>query len=1414
MAAVDPNVYALSIQLQLESQAANDKLNEFTDILTDVEAKISASASRAFGSIADSFGKSIQSVSNTFDTAAKSSLDNYTKLVDSVGQDLIDNNKEIEKYEDTQESINDVIEERHKKTIELNDLHDRMETSTSMIGRAWANVKSITSGLHRAFTDSDNQVNNMFKGFINVGESLERKNDLLRMEAKLEEKSNVELAKMGDKAEKVKDAINSGVRAFRQMLASLQAAVQFFAELDKGAENFVTANYRMYGTQQALLNNTRMLSTELGISSEKAIEVVKALADVGTKKEDLEKLSRTVAMASRVTGIGATQLADYTRKLRTSGLSALSMEKHLATMTAGMRKFGLSTEDLNRILGKSNNAVATLSRMYGQDGLRAFNEFEMGMVGMAKQSGKSTEEVSAFFAKLADSDALLEFSAGLGVPIENLEKDLPKAMNAAALRLRPLAEELDRARKAGVGVQAAEIAFSASAKAIGMTATAAEVAVDRYNKLEAEVLRNGGAMDDLKAVTEAETKLLKEEMAEANMNVYAQLKMLGERFAWLGMIIQYITDSVGAFLASINYLLDLLTPAIVEVREFSNTLFPVGVVSKEVAFYIKAVVGALVVFGGALIFGSMSIATVVAALANLRLALATTQISTATFSTYFTATARAMATGFISVFRTFGMAFAAFGRAIQPVIIPLLQFGLAMALLGAAMLMTATGLYMLVYVPWDAMFKGFVIATVGVILLAVGLGILSFFGAAAVPVLLGIAAVAASIAAVFLAIGAAIYLAAAALALINTTIEKGLAKNLIKAAPALLYFGVVAAISSIGIALLGIAMTTVGYGAVMLAAAVFILVAAFTLLMKMVSPEQIRKMAMAFRDIAKILGPIALELLATAFVMIFVGLGFVIGGVILIIGSLLMLVGAFILSAAAGWLLIANEILKPITPELLMSAWDLFKIGLFVLVGGVGLFIGAIALLVGSIILIIAAIALGAAGVALRIAINLMIVAAEWLEKEGLQIQVGGEALKAGAEALRDGIPILREGASGMRSVASILKEAVKEMMDATTDLVTLAQRISYGGMYINFGAMSLYVGSVILKAAADMILEASNSFLTGVSQLNDGVGVLDAFSIGLLSTLTTFSPAVSQLRAMSADLLMSSFSLAVAGNLLLSAGNSMLSGATSIDASMLLLDSASTMMPDVAIGIMDGADQLNVALESLYNSALSMFYAGMMMYPASFSIFRAMFFLDLAINRFSRSIDSIVKLGQAMVDISTAFKTMAELPADKMRNAAQEALDTVPLIDKMGDALITIADKFNNINLGEAFDGIANQLEAYVTRVEALSERVWAAVNEKAVPALKAAEQAGIKEAVKSEAIQTVRVTSEDEAEDAGVSEETSIAQQQLEVLNELAESVKLMVPEGANPVNLILQLLQSYLPNIAKKDGGLTTEFNAWAR
>ena len=46
------------------------------------------------------------------------------------------------------------------------------------------------------------------------------------------------------------------------------------------------------------------------------------------------------------------------------------------------------------------------------------------------------------------------------------------------------------------------------------------------------------------------------------------------------------------------------------------------------------------------------------------------------------------------------------------------------------------------------------------------------------------------------------------------------------------------------------------------------------------------------------------------------------------------------------------------------------------------------------------------------------------------------------------------------------------------------------------------------------------------------------------------------------------------------------------------------------------------------------------------------------------------------------------------------------------------------------------------------------------------------------------------------------------------MAEAVKELVPEGTNPVTLILNLLESYLPNIARKDSGLSTEFNAWAK
>ena len=1519
MAAVDPNVYALSIQLQLESQAATDKINEFVVKLEDVEKKISASATKALANISESFGKNIESVSKSlsnaasqsmvgvagsFDNTAKSmadklaaaastSLNDVAGTVDNTAKSMTDKlaiataaslndvstsvektmqsasasiaaaaNSSVESMNGpvenilatiesiddeitTQIDLNDQIEEQtekhHKDNLKiLKTEEDRTKVTKSL----WA---SFQSGLKFVYDNtkliiaSKKATDDLAGGFANVSDKVKEKIEFLNQELEVEKKSEKAIGKMGNKADALKGSFGEVYGSLKQMFAGFVQIIEFFAELDKGAENFVTANYRMYGSQTELLNNSRMLSLEFGLAAENAIEVVKALADAGTKKDDLEKLSKTVAMTARVTGVGARELADYTRKLRSSGLNAENMQKHLEKMTAGMRKFGLSTSDINMILSKSDDTVSSLSNMYGSKGLVAINEFQMGMSGLAKQMGKSPEEINKFYNAL-DAEKMLNFTAVTGQTIKNIETDFPKAMYLAGQQMNDLKKQMEDLIAAGDTSEAdkLQLTYNQIADALGMTSTMADVTVERYRRLEEEARLTGLSVEELSArVMDSQT--LAEEYNKSITNVWKQLDVLKQKFAFVGIALSYVSESVGAFLYVLNSLLNLLNPVIQAVIDFLRPLSQN--LSPNFVFWIKAIVGAIVVLAGGLIIGGISISGFLLALYNLRLGLAATQISFASFGTWISSTAAMLGNLVIGFFRTMGLAVRAFGSAIQPVIGTIILFAAAMALVGAAVLMTAAGIYILAKLTGDEFTVGIMTAAIVLLLLGAAVAVLGYFATGALPGLLAIAAVIAAIGFVVLAVGVAMYLAAMSLQLINKLIgEDGLVGNLFSAIPVLYAFGLAAAVSSIGVALLGIAMSTLGYGALMVSAAIFILVAAFVLLMKMVSPEQIRKMALVLKDVAKLLGPVALELVAVGFLMIIVGLTLVVGGILLLIGAAILWVAGMIFKSAAGWLVQTHELLMPVVPDLLNCAWDILKIGLYIFGGGLALLIGSILLLVGVIILGIAAVGLGAAGVALRVAINLMQVAAEWLEKEGMQIERGGRSLKIGAEALRDGVEIMDPAVSRLGELASTFSDAITAWNDVTPQFIALADSIANGGAEIQRGAEALNIGVyslqdsvLLLDEIKDMFIDVVNSLVIssgilviattnilisgiflaiGSTLLLIGSGILSLASMALIATSVYVTIAGTALRVAGIVLLIATLVLLVGSIILLVSALMLNLGATLVVEAMLTLSMAAVGMFPLAIEIMTGAKFLSFAFGYLAYVSGKLMYAGLSMFVGSYAIYRALTYLEFAVARFSGSIDKIVQLGGAMEQITKTFKTMAELPADKIRQAAIEASDTVPIIDQMADAMILVAEKFRDIDLGDSFNAIADQLEAYAERVESVSERVWTAVNETAVPALRAAEQAGIKDAVKSEVIQTVKVTQEEAGELEGESEQITIAQQQLDVLKDMAEAVKELVPEGTNPVTLILNLLESYLPNIARKDSGLSTEFNAWAK
>jgi hypothetical protein len=263
-----------------------------------------------------------------------------------------------------------------------------------------------------------------------------------------------------------------------------------------------------------------------------------------------------------------------------------------------------------------------------------------------------------------------------------------------------------------------------------------------------------------------------------------------------------------------------------------------------------------------------------------------------------------------------------------------------------------------------------------------------------------------------------------------------------------------------------------------------------------------------------------------------------------------------------------------------------------------------------------------------------------------------------------------------------------------------------------------------------------------------------------------------------------------------------------------------------------------------MIDSAVMLMIAGNMMKPAAWAIYGGLMVLEFAVSRFSKTIDQVEKAGAAMSLLADSFQTLNNTPSKGLREMADEALGAIPNIEKLGSDLTVAASKLDEgvrafqgpaerlnailkeltetitafgqgLNLTDDVGKLADMLDNYANLLENASSRIETAVVTKAMPAIRAAGEAGIEETVRSEAITTVQVMDKTDGEAREARDEsTKILVKVSETLVAIDEKLGEMTAGGKGELSEIVAILQAYLPGMNKGDQGLGSELNSWAR
>ena len=453
--AEDTSAYAINLAFQIQTATAIASLDEINQGVGTINA-------------------SIEKISATFAGAFKTSItgaaDEFAKIVESTGQ---------------------------------------ISQSATAIDTAFAEALRTT-------TDQNLQL-------INVTKELEKQNllttkmrgwqkelGLLRDKEtgkhKQHKKLGEEIAGVWDRTKKnVKDTI----LGFADMLIGLQAVKATFSAFMAEENKFITANYRLYGSQEHIIEQVNATTTAYGALRGRVLEAYVVLGEsIRTNESELRELAQQNAAYSMALGVNQKDMGNWQRAMKSLGFGVNDAQIMLNRMTMTMRSMGMTAEQMRKQLNQQAQSAATMAITFGEAGTVQLQAFNTGLIGVANtlemsaaQVGNMQDEINK--AAADDSAARMfmtrtETMAGLSKKewdamntSQQTAAKFTSGLNAAVTELAARWDTMDtetraiQARAAGLGKISAEAmaAMVTIVKAHGSLANAAKFATKSYDEM-------------------------------------------------------------------------------------------------------------------------------------------------------------------------------------------------------------------------------------------------------------------------------------------------------------------------------------------------------------------------------------------------------------------------------------------------------------------------------------------------------------------------------------------------------------------------------------------------------------------------------------------------------------------------------------------------------------------------------------------------------------------------------------------------------------------------------------------------------------------------------------------------------------------------------------------------------------------
>mgnify|MGYP003637019770 FL=1 len=1191
--------------------------------------------------------------------------------------------------------------------------------------------------------------------FSDIHDSLKSKNllhneqnEYLEEDIRLAGKSNDKFGIMKDSVDDVAIGLGRGVSFIWSMLEGIAAATQI-------TEDFKDANYRAYGGIEQLTIGANLLSNEMDVLGSEGRAAYKALADIRTPRDEIGKLAGAIAVSSRETGVGADNLATYVRMMRATGTTGDQAAASVAGMTEMMRKNGLTAGDMNRIVGDTAVSAGLLNMMFGEGAAVDFTKLKGDLDGLAKSMGLAADTGSQMMnSMMNDTHAMTMMQEASGVAIHSVESmglAFAKQANNVSSQIERLTVSAD-----GVGPSAvaAQRELQVLAKSFGFVNADAMAMSHNLNKMAKEMGITIKTQEDYNTVlAAAQAEMRSNETASESFN--RQFALIKDK---MQSALTSILILIGqALIPLMKVLIAIITPITWVIQKISSLISWVMNLASSLGVIgdvINTVIAGLLLFGAYVLYTGGAVGTAMGAIGGAFAWFGT--IVTSVFGTVGTAltgfSAKVMAIA-SRMATSLGGVLAKFGLQIAPAIIPLLGLAGAMMMVAAAAWIFAQAVKVLADVGWRAIpaMIGFALA---IVVVGLSLWALAASGYVAGPPLLFVAGAMMMMAAAAWIFAQALVIAAGSIGLFAESMDK-------------ISMG---AAAKIGAVVLLLALSLALAGPWLSAAAMIFVPAAigigFGLYLLGVGLTRLAAALGASKNVTSELFDVSLALLMAAPMLAYAGVPFLIGATLVGVGAMILGFGLKLLGSGL-------KASKGLGGELFDISYAIMAASPMLFVAGVYFIIGATLVGVGAMILGLGLkwLADGTKGMKdvdlVSIADQLMR-ASPALYLAGFLFTGAAMAVGIGAMFLGYGLKLLGDGAKNMKDVD--LVSVAQQLMAASIPLWSAAIPLYFAGQ-------ALFPASIMLWLAGKVIGSIGKEMVTGAKNL------------------------------------------AEAGIYLVAAGNDMIKAGPT-----LFIGSAYLLTAAVILGVAGIA--LIPASLALVAGALSLYYGVKM--------------LLWAIGDFVKQSDNIMKMAIGLDLLGKAMITLGKIEMKQIASEIEDALAGVNKLGDLADKLQSVAAKFKSAatalkapvnaiatifnqlnssldgfhrnvqNISSDVDQLTSSINNHVGLMENAADRINVAVGAKVAPAMSEAERVGINDAVRAETIQQVQVAVTTEGEAAGADNQIvllSMMRDQLVSLNANVAKIG-----GTSAVNEIYELCARYLPGMAGKSEGLSSELNEY--